>query len=207
MTVAESRPVQSVGVQREATPSRSVGQNAYLDAAARPVSSGQSCGHEARTYGAACAHAQGFVLRRWQEVESLVRSGWASRHRQVCNAQLDWRLTWPAVREGWRDAEGTFEEPALGATTHASEPARHDANVEPPSVGAHVFDAFGEPAGRVKAVREHDFLLARPLAPDVYVPFSAIRWPGHSAVRISVSNGDIAAMSWRRPKLLGLFGT
>jgi hypothetical protein len=207
MTVSESRRVQSFGVQREPIASRGVGQHAHLDTAPTPVSSEQWCGDEARAYGAACAHAQGFVSRTWQEVEPLVRSGWASRHRQVCNVQLNWRITWPAVREGWRDAGGTFEEPALGATTHASEPALHDANVKPPSVGAHVFDAFGEPAGRVKAVREHDFLLARPLARDVYVPFSAIRWPGRSALRISVSNGEIATMSWQRPKLLGIFGT
>jgi hypothetical protein len=99
MTVAVSRPVGSVGVQRDAATSRGVGQQPSLDGAPRPASSGQSCGHEARTYGAACAHAQGFVSRTWQEVEPLVRSGWASRHRQVCDVQLHWRLTWPAVQD------------------------------------------------------------------------------------------------------------
>jgi hypothetical protein len=69
-----------------------------------------------------------------------------------------------------------------------------------------VFDAFGEPAGRVKAVRDRDFLLGRPLARDVYVPFSAIRWPGESSLRIDVTNAEIDAMGWERPRLLGLVG-
>jgi hypothetical protein len=69
-----------------------------------------------------------------------------------------------------------------------------------------VFDAFGEPAGRVKDVRDRDFLLGRPLARDVYVPFSVILWPGKRSLRIDVANAELGAMGWERPKLLGLFG-
>jgi hypothetical protein len=69
-----------------------------------------------------------------------------------------------------------------------------------------VFDAFGEPAGRVKDVRATDFLLARPLARDVYVPFTEIRWPGEFSLRINVSNGRVGSMGWAQPKLFGLFG-
>jgi hypothetical protein len=69
-----------------------------------------------------------------------------------------------------------------------------------------VFDAFGEPAGRVKGVRDRDFLLERPLARDVYVPLSAIQQPGHTAIRISEPNDRLDGTGWERPKLLGLFG-
>jgi hypothetical protein len=58
----------------------------------------------------------------------------------------------------------------------------------------------------VKDVRDGDFLLGRPLARDVYVPFSAIRWSGRSTLRIGVPNAQLGAMGWERPKLLGLFG-
>jgi hypothetical protein len=75
----------------------------------------------------------------------------------------------------------------------------------PPAIGAHVFDAFGEPADRVKGVWDTDFLLGRPLARDVYVPFSAIRWPGRHSLRIGVANAQLGAMGWQQPKLLGLF--
>jgi hypothetical protein len=68
-----------------------------------------------------------------------------------------------------------------------------------------VFDAFGEPAGRVKPTRDRDFLLDRPLARDVYVPFSAIRWTSPGSVRIAVSNAQLGVMGWERSKLLGLF--
>jgi hypothetical protein len=69
-----------------------------------------------------------------------------------------------------------------------------------------VFDAFGEPTGQVKDVQDRDFLLGRPLARDVYVPFSAIRWPGPGSLRIDVTNAELGRMDWERPKLLGLFG-
>jgi hypothetical protein len=59
----------------------------------------------------------------------------------------------------------------------------------------------------VKAVRETDFLLGRPLARDVYVPFSAIRWPGQWSLRIRVPNAQLGAMGWEQSKPFGLFGS
>jgi hypothetical protein len=58
----------------------------------------------------------------------------------------------------------------------------------------------------VKDVWDRDFLLGRPLARDVYVPFSVIRWPGERSLRIGVANAQLGALGWERPKLLGLFG-
>jgi hypothetical protein len=88
-------------------------------------------------------------------------------------------------------------------TDQGSPAAADEPKPSPPAVGAHVVEAFGEPAGRVKAVRATDFLLGRPLARDVYVPFSAIRWPGRHALRIGVPNARLDAMGWQQPKLFG----
>jgi hypothetical protein len=76
----------------------------------------------------------------------------------------------------------------------------------PPTPGAHVYDAFGEPAGRVRAVRQRDFLLARPLGRDVYVPLTAIRSSSPSGLRLAEPNARLGRLGWERPKLLGLFG-
>jgi hypothetical protein len=154
----------------------------------------------ARAYCAAFVPA--FSWRTWEDVQALVRNGWATRHAQLGDARHDWRLSWPAVREGWQAAGGTF---AAAVTGEGARPTATEQEPIPPAIGAHVFDAFGEPAGRVKAVRDSDFLLGRPLARDVYVPFSAIRWPGRTSLRIGVPNAQLGAMGWQQPKLLGLF--
>jgi hypothetical protein len=158
------------------------------------------CG-EPLAYGAAFVKTLGPGSPTWENIGPLVRNGWASHHDQSCDSRMDWRLSWPAVREGWRDAGGAFEAAAPPSTTDA--PPLESIL---PAQGAHVFDTFGEPAGRVKTVRDDGFLLARPLARDVYVPLSAIRWPGKWSLRVGVSNAQLGSMGWERPKLLGLFG-
>jgi hypothetical protein len=153
---------------------------------------------EAFSYGAAFVPV--FASRTWEAVAELVRNGWASRYDQVGDAREDWRLSWPAVREGWQAAGGAF---APAQANQPLQPTTSEPEPTPPAIGTFVFDAFGEPAGRVKAVRDGDFLLDRPLARDVYVPFTAIRWPSASAIRINVPNGRIGAMGWERSTLLG----
>jgi hypothetical protein len=156
---------------------------------------------EARAYGAALVPV--FRSHTWEDMQELARNGWASRHAQVGDARYDWRLSWPAVREGWEAAGGTFAPPA---TDQGAQPTASEQIPSPPAIGAYVFDAFGEPAGRVKAVRDRDFLLDRPWARDVYVPFSVIRWPSPGSLGLAVSKAQLGAMGWERPKLLGLFG-
>ena len=72
----------------------------------------------------------------------------------------------------------------------------------PPARCAHVFDAFGEPPGRVKAVRDRDFLLARPLARR---PIAGHSLAGRLSLRIGVPNAELGSKAWKQPKLLGLF--
>jgi hypothetical protein len=156
---------------------------------------------EARAYGAASVRAFGLGSPMWENAAPLVRAGWAGRHGMSCDPRHDWRLCWPAVKEGWADAGGAFDPPPRDTLTQARV-------IEPivPAQDAHVFDAFGEPAGRVKVVRDEDFLLHRPLARDVYVPFDAIRCPGRMALRIALPNAQLGTMGWQRPKIIGLFG-
>jgi hypothetical protein len=155
---------------------------------------------EALAYGAAFVPV--FASRTWEDVAELVRNGWASRQGQIGDARQDWRLSWPAVKEGWQAAGGEF---ARALANHQPQ-STLEPEPSPPTVGTFVFDAFGEPAGRVKAVRETDFLLDRPIRRDFYVPLSAIRRPSATAIRIGVPNARLGDMGWERSKLLGLFG-
>jgi hypothetical protein len=194
-------------MERVATREGSIGQipagQAHAQAAESPAapSTDQRDCAEARAYGAGFVKTLGPGSSTWETIGPLVRAGWASRHNQSCPPRDDWRLSWPAVRQGWHEAGGAFDPPPPATST---EPRHAEPTV--PAAGAHVFDMFGEPAGRVKAVRDRDFLLGRPLARDVYVPFSAIRWSGHYSLRIGVPNAQLGAMGWQRPKLFGLFG-
>jgi hypothetical protein len=190
-------------MERAATPGGSIAGEARDRAAASPAAPGaeqRDCA-EARAYGAAFVKVLGPGSPTWDAIGPLVRSGWASRHDQSCDPRHDWRLSWAAVREGWREAGGVFDPPppATATDTPTAEPIV-------PAPGARVFDAFGDPAGRVKAVRAGDFLLGRPRARDVYVPFGAIRWSDHWSLGIGVPNAQLGAMGWERPKLFGLFG-
>jgi hypothetical protein len=155
----------------------------------------------ARAYGAAAAKAFGPGSPAWEDVAPLIRAGWAGRQELAGDPGLDWRLSWPSVKDGWVDAQGALDLPRIDTVPNTPMVERIV-----PAPGAHVFDPFGEPAGRVKSVRENDFLLARPLARDVFVPFEAIRWPGRETLRISVPNAHVDAAGWERPKILGLFG-
>jgi hypothetical protein len=152
---------------------------------------------EVRAYAAGFVKTLGPGGQTWENMAPLIRHGWAVRHDQICVSRHDWRLSWPAARHGWRDTGGAFDPPAPSIETPPVE-------LIVPATGAHVYDAFGEPAGRVKAVRDGDFLLARPLARDVYVPFSAIIWPGRDGLRIGVPKAKMTTMGWECPSLLGV---
>ena len=195
--VAEPMAGQHTEIERMAD----AGIQSPLDSPARSLPAHEGDRREARAYGAAFVPASS--SHTWEDIQALVRNGWASRHAQVGDARYDWRLSWPEVREGWEAAGGAFAPPV---PDQGAQPTANDQEPSPPAIGAHVFDAFGEPAGRVKGVRDRDFLLGRPLARDVYVPLSAIRWPGRQSLRIGVPNAQLGAMGWERPKLLGLFG-
>jgi hypothetical protein len=53
-------------------------------------------------YGRHAAELRESIDRRWGDVAPLLASGWAGRHGEVCGCRMDWRLSFPRVKEGWR---------------------------------------------------------------------------------------------------------
>jgi hypothetical protein len=53
-------------------------------------------------YGKQAAELRESVDRTWDELEPLLASGWATRHQEVCGCHMDWRVSFPRVKEGWQ---------------------------------------------------------------------------------------------------------
>ena len=68
-------------------------------------------------------------------------------------------------------------------------------------VGMDVTSSDERPVGVVKRRRALDFLVARPLQRDVYVPFSAIAGANGREVHLSVSTDTIGTSGWTRSAL------
>jgi hypothetical protein len=78
-------------------------------------------------------------------------------------------------------------------------------------VGMEVVSLDGEPIGRVKEVRKDDFLVDRPMARDVYVPFGFVlaEEAGEEPLRggpteplnviLTVTGAEINSQNWRHP--------
>ena len=68
-------------------------------------------------------------------------------------------------------------------------------------VGMKVIGTDGAAVGRVKELRESDFLLDLRLARDLYVPFDAVREVEAGQVVLNVKCGDVPYQHWPSPKL------
>ena len=68
-------------------------------------------------------------------------------------------------------------------------------------VGMDVIDLDGQAVGVVKRRRVLDFLVARPLKRDVYVPFSAIAGGNGRELRLSVASDSVGSSGWARSPL------
>lgn len=66
-----------------------------------------------------------------------------------------------------------------------------------------VYSKDGKPVGRVKTVREFDFLVDRRLKRDVYVPFAAVQEASGNAVMLNVQADAIDDLGWQHPPLTG----
>jgi hypothetical protein len=66
-----------------------------------------------------------------------------------------------------------------------------------------VVDRQGDPVGKVKEIRQNDFLVDRPMARDVYVPFSACQ-SFDKEVTLNVRASEVDQQNW---KLSDLFGS
>ena len=69
--------------------------------------------------------------------------------------------------------------------------------------GMEVFGNDQESVGQVKRVRQNDFLIDRPMARDVYAPFSAIQTATGSQVVLNIAASEIGAQGWPNPSLGG----
>ena len=70
------------------------------------------------------------------------------------------------------------------------------------AVGMEVVDAAGVSLGRVKAIRGHDFLLARTLQRDVYVPLEYVGGVSRGRVGLTLGTADVSVLNLETPPLL-----
>ena len=73
-------------------------------------------------------------------------------------------------------------------------------------VGMDVLASDGEAIGVIKRKRAKDFLVARPLKRDIYVPLTAIARSEGVTVHLSVAARDAAVGGWVRPDLFRRLG-
>ncbi len=66
-----------------------------------------------------------------------------------------------------------------------------------------VIGVDGEKIGTVKAVHGTDFLLARPAARDLFVPFSAVRTVDGERIMLNVRSGEVDTQHWPASDLTG----
>ena len=70
-------------------------------------------------------------------------------------------------------------------------------------VGMVVTGSDGKSVGKVKEVRDSDFLLDRKLARDLYVPFDAVSHVDAGQVMLSLQAEDVLYQRWTSPPLFG----
>lgn len=69
--------------------------------------------------------------------------------------------------------------------------------------GMEVIGRDGETVGEVKEVRSSDFLVDRPMARDIYIPFSACQTSG-GQIRLNVRADEVDNQDWEMPELFDI---
>jgi hypothetical protein len=70
-------------------------------------------------------------------------------------------------------------------------------------VGMEVVGSDGRRIGTVKEVRTSDFLVNRPMARDIYVPFGAIQTISGNTVTLTIPADQVEQMGWAHPPVFG----
>jgi hypothetical protein len=83
------------------------------------------------------------------------------------------------------------------ATTRAGEQGKGHQLRE----GMEVVGKNGKVVGKVKEIRNKDFLVDRDMARDIYVPFDAVRSVGQQAM-LNVSDDDVDKQDWEKPDVV-----
>jgi hypothetical protein len=68
--------------------------------------------------------------------------------------------------------------------------------------GLPVVETEGHQIGNVKEVRQNDFLLDRPMARDVYVPFTAVEATSDRGVMLNIRRAEIDRQGWTQSRLV-----
>lgn len=69
--------------------------------------------------------------------------------------------------------------------------------------GMEIVGSDGGHIGHVKEVRDTDFLVSRPMARDIYVPFSAVRSCSETRCELNIPADQVDSMGWMSPPLGG----
>ncbi len=89
---------------------------------------------------------------------------------------------------------------AVDAIKESGAEAQEDLLEHVLTTGLPVVDREGKSIGRIKEVRRTDFLLSRPLARDIYVPYFSCEYDGIQ-VTVNVLADEIAHQGWAMPDL------
>jgi hypothetical protein len=71
--------------------------------------------------------------------------------------------------------------------------------------GMDVVGSDGGSVGQVKEVHENDFLVDRPMARDVYIPFNACQ-SARGQVMLKIRSDQVNEQNWPAPEVFGLGG-
>ena len=64
------------------------------------------------------------------------------------------------------------------------------------AAGMTVISSEGNPVGTIKEVRTNDFLVDRPSAPDLYLPYTTVRVINGGIIDLSISSAQLDDLSW-----------
>lgn len=89
--------------------------------------------------------------------------------------------------------------PEASTATALTDDTGHTAHGLRVQAGMVVLGADGEKVGTVKAIRVSDFLVNRPLARDIYVPFDFIEGMSDEGVTLKVAHNEVDHQGWAHP--------
>lgn len=107
----------------------------------------------------------------------------------------------PQIPQTGTDTDTFISEAVTQRNPHVAAPGQTDivSQIRP---GMIVIGRSGEKVGVIKEIRQQDFLLDRPMARDIYVPFSAWDRVEDDQLRLTVDAEAISQQGWEQPPIL-----
>ncbi len=107
---------------------------------------------------------------------------------------------WPTVRPSAENAVGASARAVESAGNRAAGSTVWRSHIRP---GRDIYGRDEEWVGVVKEVRAEDFLVARPLQRDVYVPIRAVGLITDDSIVLTVCEDAVDDTGWMKPPLFG----